>query len=70
MPRTKRAIAMRSSINEPIRLVGTPVTISVNGSTISGTLISSGNHGVVLEVDGVNRTFSGHVSVRPATELV
>lgn len=55
---------MRNSINDEIRLVGREVLVTADGCSVSGTLHSSGNHGVVLEVNGIKRTFSGFASVR------
>lgn len=57
---------MRYAMNDERRLVGREVTISVNGATVSGRLCSLGNHGVVLDVNGTKRTFSGLISMRPA----
>ncbi len=56
---------MRYSMNDERRLVGREVTVSVNGASVSGRLCSSGNHGVVLDVNGTKRTFSGLISMRP-----
>jgi len=56
---------MRYSMNDERRLIGRQVTVNVNGARVSGTLCSSGNHGVVLDINGSKRTFSGLASVRP-----
>lgn len=56
---------MRNSLNDDMRLVGRQVMVSGVGCSVAGTLHSSGNHGVVLEVNGKMRTFSGFASVRP-----
>lgn len=56
---------MRASINDDMRLVGQQVRVSAGGCSVSGILQSSGNHGVVLDVNGTKRSFSGFVSVRP-----
>lgn len=58
---------MRSSINEMRNWVGHEVTVKVNGSSASGVLCSSGNHGVVLDINGSKRTFSGFVAIHPSS---
>lgn len=61
---------MKSSMNDEMRLIGCEVVVTTNGCSVVGTLLSSGNHGVVLEVNGSKRTFSGFATVRPADALV
>lgn len=56
---------MRASMNDDRRLVGQHVRVSADGCSASGILLSSGNHGVVLDVNGKKRTFSGFASVHP-----
>ena len=60
---------MKSSMNDEMRLIGREVIVTVNGCSFAGTMLSSGNHGVVLDVKGTKRTFSGFATVRLATDF-
>lgn len=51
-------------MNHERRMVGREVTVCENGTSFSGVLVSTGNHGVVLEIDGQRRSFSGFATIR------